>query len=325
MYNTELKEKFTKQFTESLNSRAACLKLFNKFEPYEIEWGADLCTKDAETLTPIVNGLIGFRQNSKHNRMSILVSYVKWCIDNNIPNACDGMLQVEPNNIETVKRQSVKNPKHLQKYLDEICSPESEHSVDNTIRCFYWLAYAGMDEEDIFKVEKFDVHFEDMVVIYNNEAYPIYRESLDAFKNCVELNQFLYINPNYSADKVVYRDRVPGDILIRGIRGTTSSKTMRVALSRRSKKCLEPDKISGKPKTELKLSYYRVWLSGVFYRIYESELAGDKPDFKSLADAVSKGKEYSLSSGRNTQEAKRRKLASEYAADYRRWKMTLIN
>ena len=33
-------------------------------------------------------------------------------------------------------------------------------------------------------------------------------------------------------------------------------------------------------KTELQLSYYRVWISGIFYRMYESELAGAEPVFE---------------------------------------------
>lgn len=324
MYNTELKEKFVKQFTDSISTREACLKLFNKFEPYETEWGSDLCTQSAETLNPIINGLVGFRVTSKNYCMSILSNYVQWCIDNNVPGACDGVLHVKPDNIETVKRQTVRNPKHLQKYLNEICVPESMQTTDNTIRCFYWLAYAGMKEEDIFKVRTTDVHLDRMEVVYDGEPYNIYKEGLGAFNNCVNLKQFVYTNPNYTEDKIIYKDRVPGDILIRGIKGTLSEKTMRVTLSKKSKKCLEVDPTTGKPKTDLKLSYYRVWISGVFYRLYENELAGYKPDFKGLADMVSEGKEYKVSSGRNTQESKRRKLASEYAADYRRWKMTLL-
>lgn len=323
MYNTEQKERFVKQFTDSIKTRYSCLQLFNKLEPYEVEWGADLCTQSADTLTPIINGLIGLRSTSRYNCMSILTNYAQWCIENNIPGASDGILNVELDNIETVKHQTVKNPKHLQKYLDEICIPESRQSADNIIRCFYWLAYAGMNEDDIFLVKTSDVHLDKMEVIYNGESYNIYREGIEALKNCSQLKQFVYINPNYASDKIVYMDRVPGDILIRGIKGTFSKQGMRVALSKKSKECLKPDKITGKPKTDLKLSYYRVWLSGVFYRMYENELAGDKPDFKSLADTVSAGKEYNLSSGRNTQDAKRRKLASEFAADYRRWKMTL--
>ena len=74
----------------------------------------------------------------------------------------------------------------------------------------------------------------------------------------------------------------------------------------------------------MQLSYYRVWLSGRFYRLYETELAGGAVDFTELAAEHMEGKTYKLGSGRNTPMAKQRKLAAEYAIDYNRWKATLI-
>ena len=121
MYNAELKEEFVKQFTDSITTRNACLTLFNKFEPYEVMWNADLCTREAEVLTPIINNLIGLRVRSKNNRMSILVNYGQWCLDNNVSGACNGLLNVKPDNLENVRHQTVKNPKHLQRYLRTSC------------------------------------------------------------------------------------------------------------------------------------------------------------------------------------------------------------
>ena len=317
MYNTELKTRFAKEFTESESLRKACLHLFNYFEKYENEWQADLCTKDAETLRPIINSIIGMRVISSRTRLNILRNYGKWCMHNKVPGSCNGVLDVIPDNIDKVRSQMIRNPKHLQKCLDEIFAPESANTVDNTYRCFYWLAYAGMKEEDILKVKGCDVRFDIMSVVYNGNAYPLYRESLEAFQKCVSMNQFVYMHPNYSRDKVVYRDRAEGDELVRGIRAMPKVNAMRTELSKKSRKAREEN------QTEMCLSYFRVWLSGIFYRLYESELAGDEPDFKGLVDFLANGKEYKVSSGRNTQESKRRRLASEYAADYRRWKMTL--
>lgn len=317
MYNTELKEKFIKEYTDSVHIRRSLLSLFNATEKYEEEWGADICTKTASELKDVAEDIIGFRASST-TRISLLRNYVEWCINNNVPGACDGALNLTTNGLGKLKREMVRNPRHLQKYLDDICSPESYCTADNAIRCYYWLAYAGMKEEDIFKVTGADVNFNDMVVEYNNEAYPLYRESLPAFKNCVYLKEFVYIHPNYPPVK---RERVEGDILIRGFRSTPTVGTMRVELSRRSRKYFERCRKNGN-EDALKLSHYRVWLSGVFYRFYEDELAGIKPNFKALVDMVSADKVYKLDSGRNTQSAKRRKLACEYSTDYKRWKMT---
>lgn len=318
MYNSEQKEKFAKQYTMKISVRDACFTTFNAFEPFETEWGADLCTRDTETLQPIVDDMLGLRAKSQQLRLTILQEYVKWCMKTGVPGACDGMLHVDAVSLEKMKRQTVKSPKHLQRYLDEICDGESEQTADNTIRCYYWLAYAGMKEEDIFSVRVSDVDFSEMLVHFGGKDYQIYLEGLRAFKNCATLKQFLYKHPNYGADKTVYRDRADGDVLIRGIRAVPSVQSMRVELSRRSRVCLEDG------RTSLQLSYYRVWLSGCFYRLYETEIAEGTVDFSELAAEHMAGKTYKLDSGRNTPMAKQRKLEADYAVDYKRWKATLV-
>lgn len=318
MYNAELKSRFAKEYTESISVREACFSAFTAFEKYEEQWGADLCTQPTEVLQPVVDKLLGLRSKSIQLRLTIYQEYVKWCIKNEVPGACDGMMRVDSSGLNKMRKQTVKNPRHLQRYLDEICDAESDETTDNTLRCYYWLAYAGMDEQDIFQVSAKDVDLSSMVVRFNNAEYPIYREAIQAIKNCMNLTQFLYKHPNYAADKIVYRDRADGDMLIRGIRSTPSISSMRAELSRRSR-----DRIQN-GKTELQLSYYRVWISGIFYRMYESELAGAEPDFFSLVERLTEGKTYKLDSGRNTVGAKQRKLAWEYMTDYKRWKMTLV-
>ena len=317
MYNAELKSKFAKAYTESISVREACAAAFNAFEPYENEWGADLCTQPVEVLQPVVDKLCGLRSKSIQLRLTIYQEYVRWCIANNVPGACDGMLHVDSSGLHKMRTQTVKNPKHMQKYLDDICDAEDEGTTDNTLRCYYWLAYAGMNEEDIIQVRSKDVDLQSMVVRFGGSEYPIYREAMPAIRNCMTLTQFWYKHPNYSADIKVYRDRVMGDTLIRGIRGTSSIASMRAELSRRSRTMINIG------KTSLHLSYFRVWISGIFYRMYESELAGIEPDFSGLVEKLTEGKTYKLDSGRNTIEAKRRKLAWEYMTDYKRWKMTL--
>ena len=74
-------------------------------------------------------------------------------------------------------------------------------------------------------------------------------------------------------------------------------------------------------KTDLKLSYFRVWISGLFYRMYERERAGMPVDFSAAAAQFMEGKTYKLDRGRNTPEAKKRQLTRDYLEDYERWKL----
>lgn len=313
MYNRKLKEEFIFGYTENENTIRACLYIFNAFEPYEIEWGADLCTRNVDTLQPVIDNLVGLRMRSKWARLIILRDYVRWCINKGVPNVCDGMLRITTVGLTKVKQQTVANPLHLQKYLDSICEPEAEKTVDNSYRCFYWLAYSGITENNILNIRCKDVDIASMVVHCNNEEYPIYREALPAFKNCVELSHFVFKHPNYS--KPIYKPRAEGDILVRGVGSEPSTKIIKIELSRRSKTK------TAEGKTDLKLSYFRIWISGLFYRTYENERAGIKPDFSEAVALSMRGKTYKLESGRNTIDAKKRQLAKDFIEDYERWKM----
>lgn len=314
MYNENLKQQFVQQDIFSVSKREVCLGVFNAFEEYEKAWGADLCTKTRDELLPVIQSLVGLRVKSKKTRLSVLKEYVKWCIDSNVPGACDGMLLIDDIGNEKIKSQTVSNPLHLQRYLDQVFDREEEKTLDCIYRCFYWLAYGGMAEEDIINVKITDVDFQSMIVRHNGEEFPIYREAIQAFRNCIELTSFVYKHPNYDKSRTVWKDRAGGDLLIRGIAQQISITKIRVALSRKSKKSIEDG------RTDLKMSYYRVWLSGLFYRMYESERAGMPVDFSAAALRLMEGKTYKLDSGRNNIGAVQRRHENDYLTDYNRWK-----
>lgn len=314
MYNAEIKHQFMREVVSTTPWKLKlCESVFNSTEEYEEEWKADLCTKSAEELQPMVNQISGFRARSKWSRLILLKDYVKWCIEMEVDRACSGMLEIKTVGLDKVKQQTIASPKHLQNYLNAICEPANMKATDNIYRCYYWLAYAGMAEEDIFKVKCSDVDFNKLIVQYNQKytVVPIYPEGLEAFHNCVELSQFRYIHPNIT--KEIWKDRADGDILIRGIKSVSTIKAFRVELSRRSKQKSD--------RTPLKLSHFRVWLSGVFYRMYEQEIIGVPPDFNAIVAQQMEGKTYKLDSGRNTIEAKHRQLVRDYEEDYERWKL----
>ena len=56
--------------------------------------------------------------------------------------------------------------------------------------------------------------------------------------------------------------------------------------------------------------------------MHERELAGYGVDFTAAADEYMAGKEYKLDSGRNTRDAKKRRVINDYNEDYERWKLT---
>lgn len=312
MYNEDRKVRFIREYTGSLNTANVATTLFNALEEHEKSWGADLCTRSSEELQPVIDEIVGLRSKSKWMTLTILKEYVKWCIAMQVPGACDGMLQIKAVGLDKVKHQMVSGPLHLQKYLDDIFDPESDETIDNIYRCYFWMAYGGIDEEDTILIRNEQIDFSQMTIFYKTINIPIYREALPAFRNAVSLNSFLYKHPNYT--KPVRRDRVPGDTLMRGIRATTKTFTMRTTLSKRNIKAIEDG------MTDLQLSFYRVRMSGLFYRVYEMERAGIPASFSEAALRVMDGKTYSLH-GREKLEHRQNKIERNYLEDYQRWKL----
>lgn len=312
MYNEEMKSRFIREYTGSLNTANVATTIFNAMEEHEKSWNADLCTRSSEELQPVITEITGLRSRSKWMALTILKEYVKWCIAMQVPGACDGMLQIQTVGLDKVKHQMVSSPLHLQKFLDDVFDSESEETLDNIYRCYFWMAFGGIDEEDIILIQNEQVDFGQMVIYYKTTNIPIYREALPAFRNAVSLNSFLYKHPNYS--KPVRRDRVPGDTLMRGIRATTKTFTMRTTLSKRNIKAIEDG------LTDLQLSFYRVRMSGLFYRVYEMERAGIPTSFSEAALRVMDGKTYTLH-GREKLEHRQNKIERSYMEDYQRWKL----
>lgn len=312
MYNEEMKSRFIREYTGSLNTANVATTIFNAMEEHEKSWNADLCTRSSEELQPVITEITGLRSRSKWMALTILKEYVKWCIAMQVPGACDGMLQIQTVGLDKVKHQMVSSPLHLQKFLDDVFDPESEETLDNIYRCYFWMAFGGIDEEDTILIQNEQVDFGQMVIYYKTTNVPIYREALPAFRNAVSLSSFLYKHPNYS--KPVRRDRVPGDTLMRGIRATTKTFTMRTTLSKRNIKAIEDG------LTDLQLSFYRVRMSGLFYRVYEMERAGIPTSFSEAALRVMDGKTYTLH-GREKLEHRQNKIERSYMEDYQRWKL----
>lgn len=312
MYNEEQKKRFIRDYTGSLSTANVAATIFNETEKYEESWGTDLCTKGVEELQPVVNEITGLRNKSQWMSLTILKEYVKWCLAMKVPGACDGMLRIEAVGLDKIKKQMVASPLHLQRYLDDIFDKEFEETIDNLYRCYFWMAYGGIDEEDTILVRTEDVDLSQMLIRYKTTSVPIYREAIPAFKNAVTLTNFLYKHPNYT--KPIRRDRVPGDTIMRGLKATTKTFTMRTTISKRNISAIEDG------LTELQLSFYRVRMSGLFYRTYEMERAGIPVTFSEAALRVMDGKTYALS-GREKIIHKQNRIERDYFDDYQRWKL----
>lgn len=312
MYNEEQKQKFLASYTKSINTARVASVIFEAVSPYEETYEKDISTFAVEELQPVVDNILGMRSSSKWMGVTILREYSNWCMMNQVPGACDSIDQVDLLGLNKVRLQTVASPLHLQKYLNEVFDPEEEETIDNVYRCFFWMGYAGIPEEDTLSIESKDIDMENLSIKYGGNDLPIYREAIPAFKNAITLTQFRYKHPNYS--KIIVRDRIPGTSIMRGIKANTRILTIRSTLSKRLNEAYKTG------KTAQQLSFYRIWISGLFYRMYELERAGIPADFSEVAVQQMGGKDYSLS-GRATLRQKQNRKAWEYKVDYQRWKV----
>lgn len=321
MYNAELKERFVSAYSKDESKRKILYTMFGALEKCEEKLGKDFCQMNHEDLNQVLPEIVGYRFRSRYSRSALLRAYCQWCVDNHVEGASMEVANVDFGElgIEKMQRQSVANPQHLQRYLDCIFEKESEETVDVVFRCYYWLAYMGiMNEEDALALDVSNVDFEDMTVRIGEKEYPFYREAVPSLRKCATLQSFRYIHPFYD---VVRKDRAPGTKLLRGLSGDGSAKAIRVVVCRKAReKKYAPAGIENDKAMNLSLSYTRVWLSGRFYDMLEKERAGMSVDFTYLAEEFMAGKTYNLSSGRNSLDAKVRWYAKEYQRDYERWK-----
>ena len=323
MYNQELKAEYISTIDDE-ERRKLFVTLFNATEKYEQNLESDVCTFPAENLLQVLNDITGSRQRSKGFRTNLLKRYIDWCINvRRYDGASDAIYHISKNDYgdEKIRNQFVANPNHLQTYLDCIYESEDEETIDCIYRCYFWLAFSGFDEDNLDKILCSDVDTENRVIRFGDREFLMYPESVRSFEKCSSLSYFVYKHPLYEPTK---RPRSDGNELLRGIKAGVALYNMKTTVYRRQNyKEQWRGKSRNNPSIQmnLKLSYSRVYFSGLYYRQYEIEKAGGIVDFSQAAIDFMKDYDYKLSKSRNTIYAKRRQVERDYERDYERWKI----
>ena len=312
MYNEVDKKAFIASHTKSLRTAKLFDQVFRWFEPYEVEWGSDLSTRSTEDLQKAINEVSGVRVKSAELILTIIKEYVKWRKAAGLE-VSDGVYNVKINTIEKVRQQMVASPLDLKIVLDAEGSNfdhVDKETIDIVYRVLLWMAFAGMEDSDAIKVTADEVDLTNMVIRHNGYEYEIYKECLPDFEKACNLSSFNYFHPSYTRR----RQRVDGNLVLRGYRSAQIDlTTIRPILNKK----FANSKSSG--RCFRKLSYNRVYLSGVFYRAYEQERVGIPVDFTSVIEREMSGKEYTITSTRSLNTIAN-KIRREYMADYDRWK-----
>ena len=317
MYNEEQKRAFINSYTNSDKTTAKIIQIFSWFEPYEEEWGLDLSLQSAEKLQPVVNDLTGVRSKSTELILIILKEYVKWCGRNGYE-VSRGIFEVRINTIDKIQNQMVVSPLHLKATLDKYFDLVEEETIDITYRIFLWMAFAGLDDKDAIRVTNDCVDLKNLRINFEGHSYEIYKECIDDFEKACTLTDFLFKHPNYTTR----RDRAEGNLVMRGIRTpTVDLKTIRPIINKKFAANDKDKSSNGRQKS--RISFKRIYLSGIFYRAYERERAGLPVDFSEFVamsiEKKEKTKKYTVTKTR-TLTTIANTIEREYLADYEKWK-----
>lgn len=313
MYNEELKERFINQAAVSVSTRKKYRTLFDITESIESEEGLDLCCMDAKLIKRCIEKC-GIKTESIAQAHALIKNYSKWCIEQEIEGAKYSIRDVYISDlaVNRIKETTVSSPFHLQKCLDEVFAKEDNLEFSLTYRCFLWLAFIGCPEDIAFKLKTTDVILQEMIVKtkIGSETYefPIYREALKTFKYCSELDYFMSNNPNYK--KVYKLPRVSSNQLLRGLKKEATQARFRNEVSK-----------FVRAANTTKLSYSHVFMSGIFYRKYQEELAGMRVDFSDVVGYMTDGKEYVMKSGKDYKNWRKNRQEIYMEMDYDKWKM----
>lgn len=306
MFNENQKKQF---LDETGRDYAIGASIFGATEKAEEQYGADLAVLPKDAIQEIVDEKLGIREKSVEAALIFLKSYFSWCKEKGF-DVGDGLDGIIINPVEKIKNAMVASPKHLNDLLDKAFDPIQMETMDCIYRCFLWMAFSGLEDTDAIDVKINEVDFHQMLIKHGEKEYILYKESLLAFRKGCSLTEFLYINPKY-LDKVI-RNRFPGDYLMRGIRSEKISLgTMRGIIRSHFK------------DIGMKLSYNRIYFSGIYYRAYEIEKAGGKADFSFIAreKALKNNKQYDKRyEERKAISAVERGLIN----DYENWKRAFI-
>lgn len=276
MYNEDLKERFIASVTDSESTANAYRLIFRVSEPYEQDAGLDLCQMSERIGMPVANKLVGVSGTSVDKRLRLAKAYVKWCLENEIPGAIPDFLGTSPDLYAGITRRMVSGPIMFEEYLNSVFDRPEEKSVHNVYRLYLWLGFIGVPWEEAADLTGGNVNLTHRTVASEGSTYDIPDEALPVFRNCIELTGF-DVKYRYTTRT---KPRSTGTRILRGMSDDFSINRLSIKISTMETRAEK----SG--RTTKHIMYEHAWLSGLFYRTLNAELAGIEPDFREQAECL---------------------------------------
>lgn len=303
MYNLTQK----KEYLETINNplgKATATQVLLAFEEYEEEWEGDLSLQSAEKLQIAFDKVTQSESKEEGMVLSQLRKYVRWCARNGYDTSL-GAFEIKVDEIAKIKKQMVASPKDLVKRLDRHFDIPEKESVDVVYRTFFWLAFVGLKDSEAIQITSDMVDLSENIIRYNGVEYEFGREARRDIKKATELTVLNYEHdsPHY----IIKRNRASGNIILRGYRSTKINLASFRPMINKRITCGLGDRYDPNDHTnKTPISYKKIYYSGLFYRLFEYERAGDEEGFNNEI-----GREIAGSSIPRKQ----------YLDDYNKWKL----
>lgn len=230
MYNAEMKNAFLGTIAND-NSYKAYVRIFNAVEDMETGFNKDVCEMNVDEIFTVLDLKTGTRSNNIIHVMSLLRTYIDWCIQNGKVVGENNLDKIDFKDIDqsrTIKLRYLKDEAEFEEMCsvvykrDAFYNETSEMQKELIVR----LCFLGLDNEEIVTLKKTDVDVENGILkspLYPDIEYKVDRKIIDLCVYCIEQEEFMYSAPSKGTE-MRYERLCNNDYVIRPRIGTLRGK-----------------------------------------------------------------------------------------------------
>ena len=334
--DTRHKRMFVNQYYLNNEHRAKqAVQVFEWIKPFESQWGIDFTEQKLPELTNAVNRILG--ENDLRNDLTtdIMIRYTEWR-KKRVRETGDAIYDVVLDEINAARREMVCSEVELSDVINAAFESAKSCTSDCIYRVYLWMAFMGVPELRAVEVSASDISEDYSELRAGEKIYRIPTAAREDFMYASSLTSFS--ETKIRDGVVVFRSmkRSEGNEIMRGAASKrtrpikdTLKTTIRPTLDRKMKTAYHKNAESNNPMNiGFRLTYDRVYMSGIYIRAYEKECDGIVPDFYEEAEFelkrnMDRGKVYIPTPGNPISKVKSR-IRRDLLAGYKKWRETFV-
>lgn len=276
MYNCQQKESYIDAVIElSLSkeaekNRIAMINFFNRLEVVEDDIGKDFSMMNFDEIKLVLSVLCRRTIKYQITVISNLKRYLQWCITNGCSlDRENRLICIKPTDVDyslSHKMSMVKDEEQLGAYLDIVLKVMKEETSDNMYRTILYLVFSGFNLSEIIEITDDKVDIENGTIRHNENLVQLSEKCIEIVKYYKGMTHFVAAVGNNSERSIEIIKT--GHLIERTVKSRISMKeTLSVSISNIFTELKEHE------GHLLSITLNNLWLSGVFYRMYEKEVS----------------------------------------------------